>query len=194
MSDKSLPPEKNLADSLPEGVKKNLSLNEQIISYLRTFVIAERTNYIILTNQRLIYFDEKHLGRYTFKSLPFQKLLQVKAHKGAVVWGEVTFKMEDGSTYVLERVPRNELARFIEKLEIAYNSIAVEPVSMKREGDLLGMTDWEFNKPAEIVFRQKPSFESQAAGDPLDQLKLRFVRGEISEEEYKAKLRVLQEK
>ena len=194
MSDKSLPPEKNLADSLPEGVKKNLSLNEQIISYLRTFVIAERTNYIILTNQRLIYFDEKHLGRYTFKSLPFQKLLQVKAHKGAVVWGEVTFKMEDGSTYVLERVPRNELARFIEKLEIAYNSIAVEPVSMKREGDLLGMTDWEFNKPAEIVFRQKPSFESHAAGDPLDQLKLRFVRGEISEEEYKAKLRVLQEK
>ena len=194
MSDKSLPPEKNLADSLPEGVKKNLSLNEQIISYLRTFVIAERTNYIILTNLRLIYFDEKHLGRYTFKSLPFQKLLQVKAHKGAVVWGEVTFKMEDGSTYVLERVPRNELARFIEKLEIAYNSIAVEPVSMKREGDLLGMTDWEFNKPAEIVFRQKPSFESQAVGDPLDQLKLRFVRGEISEEEYKAKLHVLQEK
>jgi len=184
MSDKSLPPEKNLADSLPEGVKKNLSLNEQIISYLRTFVIAERTNYIILTNQRLIYFDEKHLGRYTFKSLPFQKLLQVKAHKGAVVWGEVTFKMEDGSTYVLERVPRNELARFIEKLEIAYNSIAVEPVSMKREGDLLGMTDWEFNKPAEIVFRQKPSFESHAAGDPLDQLKLRFVRFEISDEDY----------
>jgi Bacterial PH domain/Short C-terminal domain/DNA helicase IV / RNA helicase N terminal len=194
MSDKSLPPEKNLADSLPEGVKKNLSLNEQIISYLRTFVIAERTNYIILTNLRLIYFDEKHLGRYTFKSLPFQKLLQVKAHKGAVVWGEVTFKMEDDSIYLLERVPRNELARFIEKLEIAYNSIAVEPVSMKREGALLGMTDWEFNKPAEIVFRQKPTFESQAAGDPLDQLKLRFVRGEISEEEYKAKLRVLQEK
>ncbi len=64
---------------------------------------------------------------------------------------------------------------------------------MKREGDLLGMTDWEFNKPAEIVFRQKPSFEFQAAGDPLDQLKLRFVRGEISEEEYKAKFRVLQE-
>ncbi len=194
MSNKSPPPQKNLVDSLPIGVKKNLSPNEQVVSYLKTFVIAERTDYIILTNLRLVHFDEKHLGRYTFKSLPFQKLLQVKAHKGAVVWGEVTFKMEDGSTYVLERVSRHELARFIEKLEIAYNSIAVEPVSMKREGDLLGMTDWEFNKPAEIVFRQQPNFQSQVAGDPLNELKLRFVRGEISEEEYKAKLRVLQEK
>ncbi len=194
INDQTANPQRSPVDSLPDGVKKNLSPNEQVISYLKTFVIAERTNYIILTNLRLIYFDEKHLGRYTFKSLPFQKLLQVKAHKGAVVWGEVTFKMEDDSTYVLERVPRHELARFIEKLEIAYNNIAVEPVSMKREGDLLGMTDWEFNKPTEIVFRQQPNFQSQVAGDPLNELKLRFVRGEISEEEYKAKLRVLQEK
>ncbi len=109
MSNKSAPPKRSLVDSLPDGVKKNLSANEQVTSYLRTFVIAERTDYIILTNLRLIHFDEKHLGRYTFKSLPFQKLLQVKAHKGAVVWGEVTFKMEDGSTYVLERVPEMSL-------------------------------------------------------------------------------------
>ncbi len=194
MSGKPTSPKKSMIDDLPTGVQKNLSPSEQVISYLKTFVIAERTDYIILTNLRLIHFDEKHLGRYTFKSLPFQKLLQVKAHKGAVVWGEVAFKMEDGSTYVLERVPRHELARFIEKLEIAYNNIAVEPVSMKREGDLLGMTDWEFNKPAEIVFRQQPTFQAQVAGDPLNELKLRFARGEISEEEYRAKLRVLQEK
>jgi hypothetical protein len=188
------PPAKDLVDNLPNGVKKNLSPGEEIISYLHSFVIAERTNYIILTNLRLIYFDEKYLGRYVFISLPFQKILQISAHKGAIVWGEINIKMEDGTSYTIERVSRNDLARFIDGLEIEYNSIAIEPVSMQRKGELFGMADWEFNKPAEIIFRQNPPVQPIPSNDPLVQLKMRFVRGEISEEEYKAKLRVLQEK
>ncbi len=188
------PPAKSAIDKLPNGVKRNLSPGEEIICYLKSFVLAELTNYILLTNQRLIYFDEKHLGRYTFKSLPLQKLLQVKAHKGVLVWGEVTFKMEDGEVYSVERVSRKDLSSFIDALETAYNNIAVEPVSMKHKGELLGITDWEFNKPSEVVFREKPSFQGKPTEDPIDQLKMRFVKGEISEEEYKAKLRILQEK
>ena len=192
MSEK--PPTKSLVDKLPDGLKKNLSPGEEIISSLNSFVIAERTNYIILTNLRLIYFDEKHLGRYDFKSLPLQKVLQISAHRGAIVWGEVSVKMEDGTCYTVERVSRKDMANFIDALEISYNSIAVEPVSMKRKGELLGMADWEFNKPAEMVFRQNMPVQSKPAEDPLVQLKIRFVKGEITEEEYKAKLQVLQEK
>src|SRR5512140_411603 len=95
-------PNKSLVDKLPDGVKKNLASGEEILSYLNSFVIAELSNFIILTNIRLIYFDEKHLGRYDFKSLPLQKVLQITAHKGAVVWGEVTVKMEDGTSYTVE--------------------------------------------------------------------------------------------
>ncbi len=123
-----------------------------------------------------------------------QKVLQITAHKGAIVWGEVTVKMEDGTSYTVERVSRKDMSNFIDALEIAYNSIAVEPVSIKHKGELLGMSDWEFNKPAETVFRQTPSIQSQPAEDPLVQLKMRFIKGEISEDEYKTKLRVLQEK
>ena len=187
-------PSKSLVDKLPDGLKKNLSPGEEIVCYLKSFVIAELTNYIVLTNIRLIYFDEKHLGRYVFKSLPLQKVLQVTAHKGAIVWGEVTVKMEDGTSYTVERVSRKDLSNFIDALEIEYNSIAVEPMSIKHKGELLGRADWEFNKPAEMVFRQNPTFQSQTAEDPLVQLKMRFIKGELSEEEYKAKLRVLQEK
>jgi hypothetical protein len=187
------PSAKSLVDKLPDGLKKNLSPGEEVISSLNSFVIAERTNYIILTNIRLIYFDEKHLGRYDFKSLPLQKVLQVSAHKGAIVWGEVSVKMEYDTCYTVERVNRNDMVNFIDALEISYNRIAVEPVSMKRKGDLLGMADWEFNKPAEMVFRQPLPIQSQPVEDPLVQLKMRFIKGEISEEEYKAKLRVLQE-
>jgi hypothetical protein len=187
-------PTKSLVDKLPDGLRKNLSPGEEVVSYLKSFVIAERSNFIILTNQRLIYFDQKHLGRYIFKSLPLQKLLQVIAHRGAVVWGEVSVRMEDGSRYVVERVSRKDLESFIDALEIEYNNIAIEPVSIKHKAELLGIADWEFNKPAEMVFRQNPSIQSIPIGDPLVQLKMRFVKGEISEEEYKAKLRVLQEK
>ena len=187
-------PNKSLVDNLPEGLKKNLSPGEEIICYLKSFVVAELTNYIILTNIRLIYFDEKHLGRYVFKSLPLQKVLQVSAHKGAIVWGEVSVKMEDGSSYTVERVSRNDMANFIDALEIEYNNIAVEPVSIKHKKELLGISDWEFNKPAEMIFRQNSAVQSQTDGNPLVQLKMRFVKGELSEEEYKAKLRVLQEK
>jgi len=185
-------PKKTLIDELPNGLKKNLSPGEEVIRYLKTFEITEQPDYIILTNLRLIYFDEKHLGRYVFKSIPFQKLLQIRAHKGAVIWGEITFKSEDGTELLLKRVNRKDLEVFIDALETAYNSIAVEPVSMKHEGDLLGKMEWEFNKPEEMVFRQQPSAQPGVI-DPLNQLKMRFIKGEISEEEYKAKLRVLQE-
>ena len=187
-------PTKSLVDNLPDGLKKNLSPGEEVISSLNSFVIAERTNHMVLTNIRLIYFDEKHLGRYDFKSLPLQKVLQISAHRGAIVWGDVSVKMEDGTSYTVERVSRSDMANFIDALEIAYNNIAVEPVSMKRKGELLGMADWEFNKPAEMVFRQTSSIQSQPTQEPSVQLKMRFIKGEISEEEYKAKLRVLQEK
>jgi len=187
-------PSRRLINELPEGVKKNLSSGEEVLRYLKTWEIAERPDYIILTNLRLIYFDDKHLGRFTFKSIPFQKLLKIKAHKGAIVWGEITFKSEDGTVIHLERVSRQDIEDFIEALEVAYNALAVEPVSMKREGDLLGMTEWEYNKPAELIFRQKPSSQPSLSEDPINMLKMRFIKGEISEEEYRAKLRILQEK
>lgn len=184
---------KSVIGKLPEGLTKNLAPKEEIISYLTSFVVAERTNYIVLTNLRLIYFDEKHLGRFTFKSLPFQKLLQVKAHRGAVVWGEVSIKMEDGTSYVVERVSRNELAGFIESLEKAVNNIAVEPISIQHKGELLGRSEWEFNKPAEMIFRQNPPNQSTSADDPIVHLKIKYANGEITEEEYRSRLRVLKE-
>jgi hypothetical protein len=55
MSEK--PPTKSLVDQLPDTLKKNLSAGEEIVSYLKSFVVAELTNYLILTNIRLIYFD-----------------------------------------------------------------------------------------------------------------------------------------
>jgi hypothetical protein len=192
MSDKS--PIKNLIDELPGGVKENLSSGEEVVRYLKTFEVVDRPDYIILTSLRLVYFNEKHFGRYAFKSIPFEKLLQIRAHRGVLLWGDISFKGEDGTVILLERVDRSDLESFLEAVEIAYNRIAVEPISIKHEKDLVGKATWEFDKPKEMIVRQQSSDQPKPSEDPLDQLKMRFIRGEISEEEYKAKLRVLQEK
>jgi hypothetical protein len=153
MSDKS--PSKNLIDKLPDGVKKNLSSGEKVKSYLKTFEVADKPNYIILTNLRVAYFDEKHLGRYVFQSIPFEKILHIRAHRGAAVWGEISLESEDHTVIQLKRVSRGDVEGFINDLEKAYNSIAVEPISIKHQKDLVGKATWEFDKPAETIVRQK---------------------------------------
>ena len=183
---------RNLIDELPDGVKKNLSLGEEVVNYLKTFEIVERPNYIVLTNLRIVYFDEKHLGRYDFMSIPFQKILQMLAIRGVLLWGDISIKTEDGVKTVLKNVDHNAMEGFIDAFEIAYDRIAVEPISIKHSKDLLGKETWEFNKPEETVFRQQIFNQSKSTEDPLNQLKMRFINGEISEEEYKTKLRILQ--
>jgi hypothetical protein len=187
-------PSKSLIDELPGGVKENLASGEEVIRYLKTFEVVVDPDYILLTNLRLIYFNEKHFGRYAFKSIPFQKLLQIRAHRGALLWGDISFKGEDGTVILLERVDRIDLEGFIDAVEIAYNNIAVEPISIEHERGLVGKATWKFDKPKEMIVRQQSSDQPRLSEDPLNELKTKFIRGEISEEEYKAKLRILQEK
>jgi hypothetical protein len=159
-------------------LKENLSFGEEVVSYLKTFEVVERPDYIILTNLRVVYFNEKHLGRYEFKSIPFQKLLQMRAHRGVLLWGDISFKSEDNTVILLEKVDHDDMKGFIDVLEIAYNSIAVEPISIKHERDLIGKEAWEFDKPKETIFRQQPSFPSdqpKPSEDPLNQLRTRFI-------------------
>jgi hypothetical protein len=66
MSNKS--PSKSLINELPSEVKENLSSGEEVVRYLKTFEVVERPDYIILTNLRVVYFNEKHLGRYDFST------------------------------------------------------------------------------------------------------------------------------
>ncbi|OGD55583.1 hypothetical protein A3K78_07315 [Candidatus Bathyarchaeota archaeon RBG_13_52_12] len=181
----------DLINELPSGVKKNLSPGEEVVHYLKTFQIFSKPDYIILTNIRLVYFNEKHLNRYDFKSVPFQKLLHMEASRGIFLWGDISFENEDGTLILLKLVSRGKMEGFIEALKIAYNNIAVEPITIEYNNKLFGRAAWEFNKPKEIIFRQS-SDQTKQPDDPLNQLKMRYIRGEITEIEYRDKLRVLQ--
>ncbi len=76
----------------------------------------------------------------------------------------------------------------------AINNVAVEPISISRGKGLLGKRTWEFHKTPEMLFKSRPSradtlerrefVKDVPEDDPLKKLKMRFVNGEITEEEY----------
>jgi hypothetical protein len=123
------------------------------------------------------------------------------AQRGMLRFGTITFYDENEEEIALNRVPKEQIEKFIDSLEQALNMIAVEPISIKRNKGIGGRMNWEFNKPPEMVFRSSTYLEHQKVSpqtsshsqDPLFILKTRFARGEISEEEYNRMKKALTE-
>lgn len=144
-------------ESLPKGLLEHLSPGEEIIDTLKTMTLVTRPDYTVITNQRILYFNEKHLGRYDMKVIPYSKLQKVHAEKGRLMYGSIILTDESGDLVELTRVPKDEIQPFIDKLEAAINRIAIEPVSINRNRRILGKMIWEFDKPPEMLFRTIPT-------------------------------------
>lgn len=159
---------------LPKGILDILATSERIHRVLKTRSIVNKPEYTILTDRRILYFDEKFLGRYDLADIPYSKLVEVKAERGRVRFGSIE--------------------PFFEALEIALNNVAVDPISIKRSKGLIGKMTWEFKKTPEMLFKSRPAdgsslerrdfFREEANKEALQQLKMRFAKGEITEEEY----------
>jgi hypothetical protein len=167
---------------LPQKLLEQLELGEEVIDALKTTTIASRPDYTVLTNNRIIYFNDKHLGRFELIIIPYSKLQTMKAERGLL------FKDEDQEEIALNKVKKAQIEPFIESLEKALNDIAVEPISIKRVKHLGSNMEWEFEKPAELLFRSHRDVQEASQknrSDPLEELRMRYVRGEITESEYK---------
>jgi hypothetical protein len=172
---------------LPDKLLEQLEPKEKVIDALRTTTIASRPDYTVLTNQRIIYFNDKHLGRFELALIPYSKLQIMHAERGLLSFGKIVFKDENDEEIALNKVRKEQIEPFIESLEKALNEIAVEPISIKRVKNIGSQMEWEFVKPAELIFRSQTGAQmvDQNGVDPLDELKMRYVRGEITETEYR---------
>jgi hypothetical protein len=146
-----------LTEKLPKNLLEQLSPNEEIIGVLKTVTLASKPDYTVLTNHRILYFNEKHLGRYDMKNIPYSKLSGVKAERGRLMYGSIEIIDESNESVKLEKVPKDQIEPFIDKLETAINNVAIEPVSINRQKRLLGKMLWVFDKPPEMVFRSVPT-------------------------------------
>ena len=188
----------------PKKLMENLDAGETLIAGLKNVRLGARPDYFFLTGNRIIYFDEKHLGRYDLSSIPFSKLQEVSAQIGPIRYGSLKITSEEGVTIDLNKIPKGGVEPFVTALENAINAIAVEPISINVKKGLMGK-EWSFTKPAEMLLRSRPANEAPAPApapvlaappapapsspapavdDPLKALQMRLVKGEITKEQY----------
>jgi hypothetical protein len=191
-----------MIEKLPQGIRDTLTSGEQVHKVLKTFSLVNKPEYTLLTDRRILYFNEKFLGRYDLSDIPYSKLESISAERGRMRFSSITFQKEnEKKSIAISRVPKDDIEPFIESLELAINNIAVEPISIERRKGLMGKMEWKFTKDTEMLFKARPAdagtlerrdfIKEDVPTDPLKTLKMRFVMGEISEEEYLRKKNLL---
>jgi hypothetical protein len=177
---------------IPAQLLDNLATGEEVKRSLKTRSLLNIPEFTFLTNRRIIYYNQKILGRYDLIDIPYSRLSEMKAERGRMSFGSIVFVSEEGDEIVLKKVPKDHIEDFVLALEIAINNVAIEAIRIKRVKGLLGKMEWEFKKSAEMIFRARPpdsealEYQSQSRGnsDPLNELKLRLARGEITMEQF----------
>ncbi|AEK73549.1 hypothetical protein GQS_08275 [Thermococcus sp. 4557] len=190
-----------MGNNLPKSVLRHLEPNEDVLFTVRKKISVEKPKWLIITNRRIIYLDEKILGRYEIKAIPYQKLEEVTVELG-VISSEFLIKGEENIRLKLGWMNKEQARKTINAIKDALNAIAVEPVTIEVKKGLTHET-WVLKKPEELVTRFAPAgatVQHQPAvekkEDPMEKLKKLkelYDMGVISAEEYEEKRKKLLE-
>jgi hypothetical protein len=193
---------RNVSEKLPKAASKILEPDERVLFTVRKKISLEKPKWLLITDRRIIYLDEKILGRYDVKAIPYQKLEKVEVELG-VMSSEFTIKGEEDIRLKLGWMNKEQARNTINAIKDALNAIAVEPVGVEVKKGLTHET-WILKKPGELVTRvapagttiSQPSVTAEKEEDPLEKLKKLkelYDMGVISPEEYKEKRKKLLE-
>ncbi len=175
--------------NLPKKLLENIEPGEEILYYTKKMPSLEKPKWLVVTDRRLIYFDEKILGRYDMISIPYEKVEKIYFVKG-IASTDFIITMEEGKEIRLGWMKKNEGVKVMEAIKEAISRIAIEPPTIERKKSL---TKEEFTliKPKETIVRGSPITRvvepAVSKEDPYEELiKLKRLRDEgiISEEEY----------
>ncbi|ACJ16940.1 hypothetical protein, conserved [Thermococcus onnurineus NA1] len=185
---------------LPKAVLRHLEHGEEVLFSIRKKISLEKPKWLLVTDRRIIYLDEKILGRYEMKAIPYQKLEQITVKLG-VMSSEFIIQGEENITLRLGWMNKEEARKAINAIKDALNAIAVEPVSIDVKKGLTSET-WTLKKPKEFITRTVPAEAivqhppAKKEEDPLEKLKKLkelYDMGVITQEEYEEKRKKLLE-
>ena len=145
----------NMSFDIPAQLLDNLASGEEIKRSLKTQSLLNIPEYTFLTNRRIIYYNQKVLGRFDLIDIPYSRLSEMKAERGRMSFGSIVFISEDGDKIELKKIPKKQIEDFVLALEVAINNVAVEAIRIKRIKGLLGKMVWEFKKSTEMIFRAR---------------------------------------
>ncbi len=175
---------------LPKSLSKHMEPGERVLFFIKRRASLEKPKWLVVTDRRIIYLDEKVLGRYEMRAIPYQKLEQVTVRLG-VMSSEFIIEGEENITLKLGWMKKEQAKKSIGAIKDALNAIAVEPVSIDVNKGLTSET-WVLKKPKEFVSRtmyvtSQPSSDSEDPMEKLKKLKELLDEGIITQEEYEEK-------
>jgi len=159
---------------VPNGIKKMLLADEQVMAVVKQsrWKAAITPDSIIITNQRIIRYSPSSLGLYKeIEDHRYEDIANLKIEKG-ILFATITLKRRFMSEdLILDNLPAGKVDyvfRLIQENLKRISSTSVSPVTTNQQTPLT------------------------ATEDPLQVLKLRFARGEITREEFEEMKRVLE--
>lgn len=185
---------------LPKKLLQNLEAGEAILGTTKRVLPTEKPKWLIATQRRIMMFDEKILGRYTLKSIPYEKIERITFFKG-ILASKITIKVEDGESIELNWMGKKDSIKFMEAVEEAIKNIAIEQPTLERNKGIL-REKITLIKPKEIIARtlqeqtQLQAARGSSTRNPvklLEMLRELYEAGILTEEEYKEKKKVVME-
>ncbi|MDD3932697.1 MAG: PH domain-containing protein [Methanoculleus sp.] len=182
---------------IPKEIVEHLYPGENVFFCIRKILPTElKPKFLAITDRRTIYLDQKVLGRYDLKDIPYSKIELVLFEEGLMT-SAFGIKDEEGHRIQIAWLGKKECQDAIITIRDALNSIAVEPVSIEKKKQLIGER-WLLRKPKEVVTRTLPMAmmtERQHSDTPrgedpigkLKRLKELYDTGVISDSEYQEK-------
>jgi hypothetical protein len=159
---------------VPKAVTKMLLADEQAMAIIRQSRLkaVATPDFIIITNQRIIRYSPSALGLHKeIEDYRYEDIANLKMEKG-IMFASITLKRRFMSEdLVLDNLPAGKVD-YVFKL-IQENLKRISSTSV----------------PPGTTSQQTPLVSSE---DPLQVLKLRFARGEITKEEFEEMKRVLE--
>ena len=159
---------------VPKAVTKMLLADEQAMGIIRQSRLkaAATPDYIIITNQRIIRYSPSALGLHKeIEDHRYEDIANLKMKKG-ILFATITLKHRFMSQdLILDNLPAGKVDYIFRLIQENLKQMSGAPVS-----------------PATTSQPTPPG----APEDPLQVLKLRFARGEITREEFEEMKRVLE--
>lgn len=159
--------------NVPKAIARMLFADEMVIAKIRQSRLKKlfTPDSIFVTNQRVILYMPRTMGlRKTIEDYRYEDMANFKADRGILFSTIVITQRFMSNNLVLDALPKgkaDEIARIIHEGIKLYS-----------------------NNPDPHVASARPSFE-QPADDPLDVLKMRYARGEISQQQYEEMKQIL---
>ena len=159
---------------VPNAIKKMLLADEQVMAVVKQsrLKVAVTPDSIIITNQRIIRYSPSNLGLHKeIEDYRYEDIANLKIEKG-IAFAHITVKRRFMSEdLILDNLPRRQvdyISRLIQENLRRMSSATTSPVTTKQQTPLT------------------------SPEDPLQVLKLRFARGEITKEQFEEMKRALE--